>query len=250
MKYVIIFILLYVLTSVIFWIKYNEFYVDKSYITIYTINGLNNRLDAILRYLYIANKENKKLRVIWYIDAECSDIFDNGFKPIDNVEFVYMRDIRPYDYKIWDKEHDKHIQEKYYDLLQPIDSIQNDINNTKILLQENYIACHIRRTDGWNHKPYIKDRHNDEEYMEFIDQYPIDLKIYIATDCRKTQVKFIDKYGDRLIYKKIEDNNNYRQTSLQDAIKDMYVCADATYFMRSPGTFSNTIIQLRNLNQK
>ena len=97
---------------------------------------------------------------------------------------------------------------------------------------------------------YDLDGYDDEEYMEFIDQYPTELNIYIATDCRKTQQKFIDKYGDRLIYKKIEDNENIRQTSLQDAVKDMYVCAGATYFMRSPGTFSNTIMHLQNLNIK
>ena len=244
---IIIIIFIYVLFSIIFWKKYNETYINESYITIFAVFGLNNRLNAILNYLYKANKENKKLRVIWYIDYECPDIFDNLFKPIDNVEFIYIKDIRGYDYNSSLQQNNRYIEEKYYNLLQPIDSIQYDINNTKMLLKENYIACHLRRTDGWNHYPYIKDRHNDEEYMEFIDKYPIDLKIYIATDCRVTQKKFIKKYGNRLIYKKILNNNDKRQTSLQDAVKEMYVCADAKYFMRSPGTFSNTIMHIRNI---
>ena len=51
-----------------------------------------------------------------------------------------------------------------------------------------------------------------------------------------------------IIFKKIEYNNNLRQTSLQDAVKDIYVCAAAKYFMRSPGSFSDNIIHLRNLS--
>lgn len=114
-------------------------------------------------------------------------------------------------------------------------------------LGNNYIACHIRRTDALKHGDYKKHIKQDEEYIDFIDQYPTNLKIYIATDCRKTQQKFFDLYGDRLVYKKIEDNTNLRQTSLQDAVKDMYVCAGATYFLRSVGSFSDTIEHLRNL---
>ena len=51
-----------------------------------------------------------------------------------------------------------------------------------------------------------------------------------------------------MIYKKIEDNDNLRQTSLQDAVKDMYVCVGAKYFMKSVGSFSSTIMNLRQLN--
>jgi hypothetical protein len=245
-----IIILIYIIISVIIWLKYIEYenYINEPYITVFVEWGLNNKLQTLLSYLYKANQEGKKLKVIWIINYECPDTFENLFKPIPNVEFIYMDKI-DYDYKTGYKYNDDFIQETYYKLLQPIDSIQQEIDNTKKLLNYEYIACHLRRTDGWNHNTYIKDRHTDEEYMDFIDQYPQELKIYIATDCRDTQKKFIDKYGDRLIYKKIEDNDNLRQTSLQDAVKDMYVCADAKYFMRSPGTFSNAILHLRNLSK-
>ena len=244
-----IIILICIIISVILWLKYIEYenYVNEPYITVYAEWGLNNKLQTILSYLYKANQEDKKLKVIWIIDDDCPDIFKNLFKPIPNVEFIYIDNIE-YDYKTGYKYNDDFIQEKYYKLLEPINSIQEEIDNTKKLLNYEYIACHLRRTDGWDHYSYINDRHTDEEYMDFIDQYPQELKIYSATDCRDTQQKFIDKYGDRLIYKKIEENNNFRQTSLQDAVKDMYVCASAKYFMRSPGTFSNTIIHLRNLS--
>jgi hypothetical protein len=245
-------IILFVIFFIILWKNYlyYENYVNEPYITLYTTYGLNNRLQTLLSYLYKANKENKVLKVIWVISPFCPDIFENMFKPIPNVEFVYTDKIKEYDYKSWKVDNNNYVSEKYYKLLQPIDSIQNEIDQTKLLLANNYIACHLRRTDGWNHKSYIKDRHTDEEYMEFIDQYPNEFKIYIATDCRVTQQKFIERYGERMVYKKIGDNKDKRQTSLQAAVTDMYICASATYFMRSPGTFSNTILELRKLNEK
>jgi len=244
-----IIILIYIIISVIVWLKYIEYenYINEPYITVYAEYGLNNKLQTILSYLYKANQEGKKLKVIWNVHDKCPDTFENLFKPIPNVEFIYTDE--NYDFKDFREVNMDYINKGYYKLLQPIDSIQQEIDNTKKLLNYEYIACHIRRTDMWDHHWYKKWRKYDEEYIKFIDQYPKDLKIYIATDCRNTQQKFIDKYGDRLIYKKIEDNDNIRQTSLQDAVKDMYVCAGAKYFMRSPGTFSNTIIHLRNLSK-
>jgi hypothetical protein len=82
--------------------------------------------------------------------------------------------------------------------------------------------------------------------MHFINQYPSSLKVYIATDNYETQQKFINFYGDRLIYKKIEASDNLRQTSLQDAVVDMYVCAGAKYFLGSISNFTDIINQLRN----
>jgi hypothetical protein len=241
-----IIILTYIIISVFIWLKYIEYenYVNEPYITVHAEWGLNNRIMIILSYLYKANQEGKKLRVFWKNSDDCPGDFKDIFKSIPNVDIIY--NIDKYDFNGDVVKIPNNLLQDYR-LLQPIDSLQEEIDNTKKLLNYEYIACHLRRTDGWNW--YINDRHTDEEYMDFIDQYPQELKIYIATDCRDTQQKFIDKYGDRLIYKKIEDNDNFRQTSLQDAVKDMYVCAGAKYFMRSPGSFSNTIIHLRNLSK-
>ena len=234
---------------VIFLLLWKYSYDQQKHMTVCSFNsGLNNKLEPLLSYLYRANKENKKLKFVWINDNDCPVNFEDVFKSIDNVEIINKN--QSCDFISWKGENNNYLKENYYSLLQPIDLIQKDIDETKQLLNSNYIACHLRRTDGWNHRYYKKARHTDEEYMNFINQYPIDLKIYIATDCRLTQQKFIDAYGDRLIYKKIEISENLRQTSIQDAVKDMYVCAGSKYFMRSPGTFSDGIIRLKNLNVK
>lgn len=245
MKILLIFVC--VLISIILWKRYIEYenYVNEPYIIVYADAGLNNKLRVLLSYLYRANKENKKLKIIWISSMYCNETFKNLFKPIDNVEIIEIEDDE-YDYKTWDEDNKEYIEANYYSLLKPIDSIQKEINYRKKLLNNNYIACHIRRTDAINHGPYKYHIKKDEDYISFINQYPTDLKIYIATDCRDTQKTFIDLYGDRLVYKKIEDNDNLRQTSIQDAVVDMYVCAGANYFMRSPGTFSDTITYLQS----
>jgi hypothetical protein len=248
MKIIITFVC--VLISIILWKKYINYedYKNEPYITVYAKHGLNNKLQVILSYLYKANQEGKKLRIIWIKNKDCPENFDNLFKPINNIEFVYTDENKDYDYNTWSKENNEYIKKGYYKLLQPIDSIQDEVDKIISLLNNNYISCHIRRTDSGK-----VSRRSDKEYMEFIDQYSKELKIYIAIDCRKTQELYIDKYGDRLIYKKIEDNNNLRQTSIQDAVKDMYVCAGATYFLGCPGShssFTNGIIELRKINNK
>jgi hypothetical protein len=243
-----IIILICIIISVILWLKYIEYenYVNEPYITVYAKGGLNNKLRVLLSYLYKANKENKKLRLFWIKNDACPDDFEKLFYPIINVEIINIDNKSDYDFVTCFPDINEYKEANYFKLLLPIDSIQKRINIKIKELNNNYIACHIRRTDSINHLSFIDDFKTDEEYMDFIDQYPQELKIYIATDCRITQQKFIDKYGDRLIYKKIEENNNFRQTSLQDAVVDMYVCAGATYFMKSGGSFSETITELRN----
>jgi len=224
-----------------------ENYINEPYITVKAVAGLNNRIRVMLSYLFKANMEGKKLKIVWIPDKSCPDRFDTLFNPIDNVTIIYNKgDENKYDYETWDKENTDYIKQNYYNLLKPINSIQLEIDNLKNKLQD-YIAVHIRRTDALTHEWYRHYNKSDEEYINFINQYDNQMKIYIATDCRITQEKFISIYGDRIIYKKIEPTTELRQTSLQDAVKDMYVCAGAKYFMRSHGTFSDTIVNLRNL---
>ena len=252
MKIIIIFVC--VLIFVILWRKYIDYekYINEPYITVRTKNGsgLNNKIQVILSFLYKANKEGKKLRVIWINDKHCPEDFKNLFEPIPNVDIVYSTlndDI--YDYDTAWKQNREYLKTDYYKLLKPIKSIQKDIDYTIKKLQKPYIACHIRRTDSIR-KKYIKDITNDD-YKNFIDQYDSTLNIYISTDCAKTQQEFIDYYKNRLIYKKIEESDKLRQTSLQDAIKDMFVCASALYFKDVEGsTFSQTILELRKINNK
>ena len=234
------------------YIEYERYLLDP-YITVFARDGLNNKLRVLLAYFYIANIENKKLRIIWIKDDQCPDDFNKLFEPIPNIEFVYTSSIpnNIIDFNTGWSEDNRYLKHKYYKYLTPVKSIQDDINYTKKLLKYDYIACHIRRTDIVTLKKYFGSNfnmHQDNEYITFINQYPNNLNIYIATDNQDTQQKFIDIYGNRIIYKQIEKSDNLRQTSLHDAVKDMYVCAGAKYFMGSPwSSFTDSINEIRKL---
>jgi hypothetical protein len=153
----IIIILVCFILSIILWKKYNDYedYINEPYITVYAKSGLGNKLRVLLSYLYRANQENKKLKLYWVKDNECPDDFDSLFKPIDNVSIRNLSNTDNYDYNTWDEDNNKYY--RYYKLLKPIDSIQKEIDNKIKLLGNNYIACHIRRTDALTHGPYISD---------------------------------------------------------------------------------------------
>jgi len=247
----IIYIILLIIIIIIGYnIYYVENYINEPYITVRTELGLCNRLRVLLSYLYKANNEGKKLRFIWGVNRDCPGKFSDLFENIENVEISYTND-NNYDYDTYKEENQEYKNEqfKYYKLLKPVQSIQKEIDRVKNLLNNKYVACHIRRTDILNYSWAVEKLVTDDKYIDFINSYPNDYKIYIATDCKDTQKKFIDIYGDRLVYKKIEDSTSFRQTLLEDAVIDLYVCANANYFMGSYfSSFTDTINELHKLN--
>lgn len=257
MNIILFLILFFILISLLSYKKYQEYerYLLDPYITVFARDGLNNKLRVTLAYLYVANVEYKKLRIIWIKDDQCPENFDNLFQPINNIEFIYT-DIVPndiIDYNVGWTTEDRYLKYKYFKHLKPIKIIQDKIDQTKKLLGNNYIACHIRRTDIVTMKKYFGANftmNGDDEYIKFINDLDKNLNIYIATDNQDTQQKFIDIYGDRITYKKIVKSDKLRQTSVQDAVKDMYICAGAKYFMGSPwSSFTDSIEEIRKLNE-
>jgi len=92
---------------------------------------------------YIKNKD-EKLIVIWRNDCLCNGYFLDYFEPIPNVEFV--------------KQNDKTLTINYkgcsrvgpttdFTIIKPLPHIMEKINEKRKLLENNYIAIHVRRTD-------------------------------------------------------------------------------------------------------
>lgn len=112
------------------------------------------------------------------------------------------------------------------------------------------VAIHVRRTD---HTELAKKNQcftTDEEFFQFVERYP-DKKIYLATDNSKTQEMFVDRYGkDRVVYNMpilaVGDDPKIRQTSIKDAVIDLFACARALHFMGSGySSFSSIIHKLK-----
>lgn len=120
------------------------------------------------------------------------------------------------------------------------------INENIKVLDNNYIAIHVRRTDHAKAYKNKKPLTGDVEFMNFIDNKK-ECNLYIATDNADTFNKFKSKYSDRI---KLQPNtfnkNKLRQTTLKDAIIDLFMCSFAKDFKGSYwSSFSDQIKMIR-----
>jgi hypothetical protein len=89
----------------------------------------------------------------------------------------------------------------------------------------------------------------DDEFIDFLDKSDNNKNIYIASDNEITYNKFKKKYQNRIKFDYHKTNKSaIRQTSLQDAIIDIYMCVYSDDFMGSGwSSFSDLIKMLRML---
>jgi hypothetical protein len=194
-----------------------------------------------------AKSQNKLLNVDWQLCNACNGYFLDCFESCCGMFFL-KNICGNFDYHgcFALPEYNNHEMYKY---LNPLPHIRIQINNNIKLLENNYIAVHIRRTD---HAPLAKLHGlytDDNEFIKFIDNYP-DMNIYIATDNKETQDFFYNKYKQRI--KAIQQistlSNGFRKTSMEHAVVDIFTCANAKYFLGSGwSSFSELITDLRKL---
>lgn len=175
-----------------------------------------------------------------------SRFFLDYFKPIENIIFLKNNnDNLDLNYRGCLLHSDFNPYEKfiYYDL-ELLDHLKLKLNN--IILNLNpYIAIHVRRTD---HCGYDNKYTTDDEFINFINDNN-DYKLYIATDNRDTQKKFYNLFNKRIkIINWIKKNNSqFRKTTLEQTILDIYICINSNYFKGSYySSFSDFIIQMRS----
>jgi hypothetical protein len=215
-------------------------------IRLYSHSGLCNRLRLIAEYRHLSDTKNKNMEMFWVKSVQCNALFKDLFNPIPNIKFTYLkynkkgrqRSLRPENTatKLNLFPHSHKIKNKNHLIFKPVDDIMEEIESEQKGIGEDYISCHIRRTDIITiQKKYNKEPPSDEMFIDFIERYP-DKKIYLATDERDTQKKFIDIFGDRIYHSCIVGGNGhkrqpYRTTSIKDAVKDIFLCIGAIDFM-------------------
>ena len=222
-------------------ILYNTKENYSSNIMIKPLYGLCNKLQFTEKWINISRKRKRNLDVIWEVSDACPGFFLDYFQPINGVEFYHKTKYNKIIKRGWDRR-----KNPVYKEFKLLPYMQKKVNNNIRKLQK-YIAIHVRRTDMVNHCkrnkwkiiPYII-------YDKFINKYK-NYNLYIATDNRETQNYFYKKYKNRVkVIKFINSNNNKRQTSLEDAIIDLYTCINANYFLGSnKSSFTKYIIHNR-----
>ena len=220
--------------------------------------GLCNRLRAVLSYAQVAAAEGRQLLVVWRADAECNGHFDSCFAPLAGVRFTTRA-------PAWDP------SPELASCCHPNVGAANEIASFARLVPIAVIAAtvaehvralgafvsvHIRRTDLIAHHGAVfaaSVQTTDALFAAFLDRYAAH-NVHIASCCALTRGRFRALYSARLadgVPTIAHDvSGPLRQTSLADAVVDMYVCAAAEHFLGSRGSsFSDTVDFLRSHNR-
>ena len=205
--------------------------------------GLCNRLRVVISYYEDAKKKNEKLIIVWRQDINCNGNYTDYFAPLPNVDFVYDEYKNKVDYCGYSALY----RVTNYQYLKLLPHMIDKINEKKKLLENNYIAIHVRRTD---HIEVAKKRGrytSDEDFFTFIDKHKQNTKyLYIATDNKDTYDMFQKKYSEMIVFPYHDELPGKRKTSLHDAIIDLYMCICSKHFQFSgQSSFSDVILQIR-----
>ena len=256
LKYILIILIIFIIVISVFFIIYSNVKKRESYkrnskdnYVVYPEAGLCNKLRVTFSYNKYCIENNKNLIVIWDVTQECPGYFLDYFKEIDGIDFYKNNDknfkidyrggavhpaYNPYDNFVYDK-------------LQLKPRLEKQIKNNILKLGNNYISAHIRRTDHLSMAKSQNRYFDDNEYIDFINSND-NYNLYIATDNKKTQDLFYDKYKNKIkVYKQIKESNKLRQTDLKTAIIDIFMCVYSKKFMGSGySSYTDLIDQLRS----
>lgn len=199
--------------------------------------GLCNRLRVLLSWLKKARAEGQQLVVYWPITVHCNGSFIRNFEPISGVK-VLQREPEPgrrVDYSGWEPCGPLEIS-----ALKPSPALSERIAAIRASLGPEYDAMHIRRTD----LPEQRES-PDADFEQFVID-AADAPVYLATDNVVTQRHFLAAFGSKKIRTAatITDRGTLRQTPLDIAIIDLFVCAGAAYFKGTAGSSFTEFIEL------
>jgi hypothetical protein len=228
----------------------------KKITLVLTKSGFTCYLKTLFSYNLYCKENNIKLEVVWKETNHCNGYFLDYFEKINDVEFVSEPSINSKiiygrigrgvsEYTLWEK--------NIFNDLKLLPYLKEKIlENLKMM--NNYISLHIRKTDFCNLSKELNKQMYDQEFIEFIEKKLIENKnynIYLATDNLITQNTFKNKYPDKIkFFSNLNGNlNQVRQSSLEDAVIDIYMCVYAADFMGTKGSsFSDLINNLRTQN--
>lgn len=213
--------------------------------------------------------EQRDIEFHWVKSIQCRAGYHELFNPIDGVDFIIRKHgknpkrTRPENSiislnHIWgrngatcNKDHVVPVSieeyQKYLLDIVPVNDVQENISRIRNELNDDYHACHIRRTDIETiQKKYSIDPPSDKMFMDFIGSS--EKKVFLATDNEKTQDLFKYMLGDKVVtFSSIKGNGSRRwpkrTTSIQSAVVDIFCCIHSQNFMGTPCSSFSSLIQ-------
>lgn len=220
--------------------------------TILPIGGFGNRMRAIFSFI---NTRQEKTNIVWIVDSHCNFKFDSFFEIENKDVFVTDDKNMKHDISTCSKcgiadNHTMYLPLKLKDDIK--DEILNNIKNISGIKKSKYIAIHVRRTDAIQGAKQNGVYTSDQDFFDFIDSHDSRYKIYLATDNTDTQVKFKERYSNRIVtYENITKKCAVRHTNGKHTIVDLFTCVYAEHFKGSGwSSYSDLICHLRNTNKK
>ena len=207
-------------------------------INIIPTRGLCNRLRVVFSYLDFAQQQNIPLNVYWKVDWACPGNFLDVFDPVENLLFLENKPT----IVTYEGCYPKVTMNKYlYKNLKPNNNILNRLSIFSNY--NNYNAIHIRRTDHITLAKKKLQFTSEEIFKNFIEQS--NKKVYLACDDINTQKQFLDKYPEKIFVNKIiQSTKNIRQTSLRDAVIDLFMCVKSDQFIGTAYSSYSDLIKL------
>lgn len=206
--------------------------------------GLCNRLRVLFSWLRVAEQTDCELDVFWVEDHFCNGKFLDYFEEIDRVNFVEERPEK-IDYEGYGTHPDVRHTASIYEKLIPKREILEELEEI-CSRHERYNSMHIRRTD------HVRIANEDSCFVpdDVFYKFAIESKlpVYLSCDNRDTQEKFMGYFDNVFVHKMIEKSNETRQTSLKDAIVDIFACVDGEEFQGTYySSFSDIIYVLKKI---
>jgi len=220
-------------------------------ITVRAVYGLCNRLRATLSCVHLARSLQVPLVVCWTDDEVCPGVFEDYFQTLPGVTFIPAPP-RPgfqFDFdELWDVL-DGFLPD--WTILKLNDRMEAKLRDTIAGVPKGYAASHIRKTDHTAlFTKSLADRgivpKTDEGYISFARRHK---SIWLAADCQETQ-NMMKSFDFEVHCLPIEPSSQLRQTSIEQAILDLYMCVRATAFLGSTwSSFTQTIEALRLIKE-
>lgn len=205
--------------------------------------GLCNYLRVVFSYYLESKEKDEELTVIWRQTGSCPGFFLDYFEPVKGINFIKTNENNLEVYYTGGQYNANKLID--YTDLNPLPEIKSIIKE-KIELLKNYIAVHVRRTDHTNLAKINNRYTEDNSFFNFIEYNIENKNLYVATDNLDTYNTFKNKYNQFVKFDYHPITEGLRQTTLKNAIVDLYMCVYADKFMGSGySSFSGTINILR-----
>ena len=215
-------------------------------------HGLCNRLRVVFSYYRYAQDHDQPLVVYWDPCRECEGFFLDYFEPLPGATFYREKpakgvvvNYRGYE---WHPEYNPYSAFIYdgLSLNMRMQSVQSRLW-ARLGDPRTMVALHVRRTDHTSHALSHNQFTTEEDFFRYVDLYP-QHNVLLATDNAATQQTFLERYGSRRVLcgTLIQPSDRLRQTSVEEAVRDLFACVQAAHFKGSGwSSFSDLIHQLR-----